>query len=262
MMAFVVGISNSRLATAKRGIAVELAAQLANAANTPVCLVGADPTDRDVDRHLPRLVEAWGQPARMEITRGTHHLEVANFPRAQVCVISVSDRESVEMVFPILQQRFPYLVVDAPSRTGFGVGIAGVLLERLDALLIGTGLTAGELAETRRYVERLDALPAAQHVDRRVLPIGDASESELALDHLELRLAMLPVVGHVPRLGGGVALQEVIAIDDLTAAFRPIVKWIVGGGAGTARGPDAAGAVAGRASTAQHVANRFYREND
>ena len=258
-MSFVVGISNSRLATAKRGIAVELAAQLAAAANAPVCLVGADPTDRDVDRHLPRLVEAWGRPARMEITRGTHHVDVANFSRSRVCVISVSDRESVDSVFPALEPRFPFIVVDAPSRTGFGVGIAAMLLERLDALLIGTGLTAGELAETRGYVERLDALPAAQPVDRRVLPIGHIDESGLALDQLELRLALLPAIGHLPRLGGGVARQAAIATDDLATAFRPVVQWIIDG-RDRARMP--AGATTGRSSTARHVANRFYREHD
>jgi len=259
-MSFAVGISNSRLATAKRGIAVELAAQLADVANTPVCLVGADPTDRDVDRHLPRLVEAWGQPARMEITRGTHHLEVANFPRSRVCVISLSDRESVEMVFPILEQRFPFLVVDAPSRTGFGVGIAGVLLDRLDALLVGTGLTAGELAETRRYVERLEALPTAKQVERRVLPIGDATDGGLALDQLELRLALLPTVGHVPRLGGGVAHQETIATEELAAAFRPVIDWIIETSARAAHAPS--DVTTDRVSATRHVANRFYREND
>jgi hypothetical protein len=196
----------------------------------------------------------------MELTRGTHHLEVANFPSARVCVISVSDRESVEMVFPILQQRFPFLVVDAPSRTGFGVGIAGVLLARLDALLIGTGLTAGELAETRRYVERLEGLPAAQTVDRRVLPIGDAGESGLALDQLELRLALMPVIGPVPRLGGGVAPQNTITADDLAAAFRPVISWIIDGGTHAARMP--AGAAADDGANTRHVANRFYREHD
>ena len=66
-----------------------------------------------------------------------------------MCVVSVSDRESVELVLPALQQRFDHIVIDAPSRTGFGVGIADVLLGWLDALVIATGLGAGELAETR-----------------------------------------------------------------------------------------------------------------
>ena len=258
-MSFTVGISNSRLATAKRGIAVEVATQLALLANTPVCLVGADPTDRDVDRHLPRLAEAWGQPARMDITRGPHHVEIANFARSRVCAVSISDRESVEEVFPILQQRFRYVIVDAPSRAGFGVGIAGVLLGWLDALVIGTGLTAGEIAETRRYLERLDSIPSAQHVDRRVLPIGDTGVG-FSEEQLELRLASLPTIGHVPRLGGGVAAHDTIAADDLRAAFRPLVQWIMNGPT-SATPPPIVDIACEPASTERHVANRLYRES-
>lgn len=254
-MSFVVGISNSRLATAKRGIAVELAAQLARFANTPVCLMGADPTDRDVERHLPRLVETWGHPARMEVTQGLRHLEIANFPRSRVCVISISDRESVGMVFPILEQRFPFLVVDAPSRTGFGVGIADVLLERLDALLIATGLTAGELSETRSYVDRLEPLVDARHVQRRVLPVGDAGESGLSLEQLDLRLALLPAIGHVPRLGGGVASHTPPAADELDTAFLPVVRWIVDQRDRATRAPVTT-------PSGRHVANRLYRDQD
>ncbi len=261
-MTFVVGISNSRLATAKRGVAVELAAQLAKVAGAPVCLVGADPTDRDVERHLPRMTEAWGRPAHMEITRGTHHVEVSNFAGAGVCAISVSDRESVELVFPILESRFPFLVVDAPSRTGFGVGIADVLLPHLDALLIATGLTAGELAETRSYVERLESRVAAQRVERRVLPVGDASESGLALEQLEWRLALLPALGHVPRLGGGVGLQATLGPDAMDAAFKPVMRWIIDQSERAVSVSVPTGASTADASTTQHVANRLYREHD
>jgi len=259
-MTFAVGISNSRLATAKRGVAVELAAQLAKAAGAPVCLVGADPTDRDVERHLPRMVEAWGRPAHMEITRGTHHVEVSNFTGAGVCAISVSDRESVELVFPLLESRFPFLVVDAPSRVGFGVGIADVLLAHLDALLIATGLTAGELAETRSYVDRLESRASAQRVERRVLPVGEASESGLSLEQLELRLALLPALGHVPRLGGGVGHPVTTGSDVIDAAFRPVVGWIIDRREYMASVP--VGAATADASTTRHVANRLYREHD
>ena len=261
-MTFAVGISNSRLATAKRGVAVELAAQLAKVADAPVCLVGADPTDRDVERHLPRMTEAWGRPARMEITRGTHHVEVSNFIGAGVCAISLSDRESVELVFPILAARFPFLIVDAPSRTGFGVGIADVLLARLDALLVATGLTAGELSETRSYVERLESRAGAQRVERRVLPVGDASESGLALEQLEWRLALLPALGPVPRLGGGVGPQASLEPAAIDAAFKPVVRWIIDQQArATSRGVPV-GAMSVDASPKRHVANRFYREHD
>jgi hypothetical protein len=254
-LGMVAGITNARLATAKRGIAVEIATRLAATTDTPVCLIGADPADRDVERHLPQLTEAWGNPTQMQITRGPHHLEVATFSRSSVCVVSVSDRESVELVLPTLQERFRYLIVDAPSRTGFGVGIANVLLDWLDALVIATGLGAGELAETRRYAERLDALPSARHVDVRVLPIGDPGASELAHGQLEWRLAPLPTIGRVPRLGGGVAKRATLNDEQLDIAFRPIIRWIV---EGETRAPNATASEP--LCPDQHVANRLYRE--
>ena len=79
----VAGITNARLATAKRGIAVEIATRLAATADTPVCLIGADPTDRDVERHLPQLTDAWGKPTQMQISRGPHHLEIATFSQSR-----------------------------------------------------------------------------------------------------------------------------------------------------------------------------------
>ena len=71
-MTFIVGISNSLSRDcAKRGVAVQLAAQLAKASGAPVCLVGADPADRYVERHLPWLEQAWGRPAHMDISGGS-----------------------------------------------------------------------------------------------------------------------------------------------------------------------------------------------
>jgi hypothetical protein len=267
-MSLLVGITNARLSPAKRGVAVELATRLAAASDAPVCLIGADPTDRDVQRHLPQLVEAWGAPNRMHVERGPHHLEIASFARSRVCVVSVSDRDSVELVLPMLQQRFGFLIVDAPSLTGFGVGIADVLLDWLDALVIATGLGAGELAETRRYAERLDALPSARHVDVRVLPVGDPSAGGLAHEQLDSRLATLPTIGHVPRLRGG-ANGDSFDDRDLDAAFRPIIEWIVDEHTTRPRtaDPRTNGTCTPRADTApptestdRHVANRLYQE--
>jgi hypothetical protein len=160
---------------------------------------------------------------------------------------------------PTLQEHFQYLIVDAPSRTGFGVGIANVLLDWLDALVIATGLGAGELAETRRYAERLDALPSAQHVDVRVVPIGDPESSELAHGQIEWRLAPLPTIGHVPRLGGGVAKRTGVNEEQLDLAFRPIIRWIIEGSTDTTTTePDWVETPAG---AEEHVANRLYRES-
>lgn len=259
-MSFLVGVTNARLSPTKRGVAVELAARLGAATDAPVCLIGADPADRDVQRHLPQLVAAWGTPSRMEVARGPHQLEIASFARSRVCVVSVSDRESVELVLPTLQQRFGILIVDAPSRTGFGVGIADVLLDWLDALLIATGVGAGELAETRRYTERLDALPNAHHVDVRVLPIGEPSAGGLAHEQLDARLATLPTIGHVPRLGGVAADADSFDDPDLDAAFRPIIRWLLDARARNAPNTTNADAVPPKDSIERHVANRLYRE--
>jgi len=254
-----VGITNPRLTTAKRGIAVEVAARLAAFAETSVCLVGADPTDRDVDRHLPQLAAAWGKPSRIQITRGPHLVEVATFAHSRVCVVSVSDRESVELVLPTLQERFRFLIVDAPSRAGMGVGIAAVLLDWLDALVVATALETGELAETRHYVERLDARPTAQHVDVRVVAIGEPADRAFARRQLDERLAALPTIGRIPRLGGGVATQARVADPELDDAFRPLIRWIVDLQAGLARTPTLR-RVPDVAGDDGHIVNQLYRE--
>src|SRR3954447_12989406 len=256
-MPLLVGITTARLSPTKRGIAVEVAARLAAESGTPVCLLGADPTDRDVQRHFPQLLAAWGAPTRMRVARGPHEIAVASFARAHVCVVSVSDRESVELVLPALHERFEYLVIDAPSRAGFGVGIAGVLLDWLDALVITSGVGAGELAETRRYAELLAAQPTARHVDVRVLAIGAPDAGGLDADQLDARLAALPMIGTVPRLGG--AGNEAIADRALDPVFLPILRWIRTRAARTPASDD------GRATTHEppdsierHVANRLY----
>jgi hypothetical protein len=254
-----VGITNPRLTTAKRGIAVEVAARLADVAGTSVCLVGADPTDRDVDRHLPQLTAAWGKPSRIQITRGPHLVEVATFSHSRVCVVSVSDRESVELVLPTLQERFRFLIVDAPSRAGMGVGIAAVLLDWLDALVVATALDAGELAETRRYVEQLDARPTAQHVDVRVVAIGEPTDRAFARRQLDERVAALPTIGRIPRLGGGVAAQNRVADPEFDDAFRPLMRWIVDLEAGLDRAPTLH-LVPEVAGGDGHIVNRLYRE--
>ena len=255
-----VGITNSRLNAAKRGVAVEVGARVAAMAHVPVCLLAADPTDRDVERHLPQLVVAWGEPSRMQVTRGPHRLVVANFERADVCVVGVSDRDGIEQVLPYLQERFRFIVVDAPSRTGTGVGIADVLLDWLDALVVATGLMAGELAETRRYVERVESWPSARTVDVKVLAVGDPDGSGLAHSQLESRLNALPTIARVPRLAGHASSEHRIAESGLDDAFRPLVRWIV---ERPRPAPDALahGTATDAASMGHHVANELYRAN-
>ena len=232
-----VGITNSRLDAAKRGVAVAVATRIACATDAAVCLVGADPTDHDVERHLPELVASWGEPARMQVTRRPHRVDVANFEHERMCVISLSDRESVELVLPALSERFDFIVVDAPSHAGSGIGIADVLLGWLDALLVATGLTAGDLAETRQYTEHLQSLPTTRHVEARVLTVGETGGG-LAQGQLRARLASLPTIGHIPRVGANALAGDSADHDRLDAALLPVVRWIID--------PAPAGAAEGR----------------
>ncbi|HET9727825.1 MAG TPA: hypothetical protein VFR41_00315, partial [Acidimicrobiia bacterium] len=66
-----VGITNTGMNAAKRGIAVELALRLA-AHDAPTCLVAADPTDRDVQRRMPALIAKAGEYTRRQVENGPH----------------------------------------------------------------------------------------------------------------------------------------------------------------------------------------------
>ena len=218
----VVGVTNARLGADKRGIAVELAQRLACTSLAPVCLVGADPTDRDVERRTPGLVESAGEYTNSQITQGPHALDITLMPELRVCTVSVSDRTVLSRVLPDLRDRFHCIVVDAPSRVGYGVGIAHGLLHDLDGLLIATGARAGEIAVTRHYLAALEQNPIARSVDVRVALSGEAEESGLSAQQLEERLVLLPVIGWVPHLWGRTA-TEPARLDE---AFPPIVGWV------------------------------------
>lgn len=222
-----VGITNTRLGAARRGIAVELALRLTAATGTTACLVGADPTDRDVERRLPQLAAGDENYTRTRVERGVHSLDVAFLPARGLCVVGLSDRAGVESVLPELRQMFEYVIVDAPSRVSTGgVGIARVLLPFLDILLVASALTADELALTRIYVDALDAMSSARHVEVRVVSTGHPDDG-LAPDQLERRLASLPMIGCTPQLWGRATNEPAAEHDDLDDAFRPIVDWIV-----------------------------------
>ena len=73
-----VGITNTRISAVKRGLTMQLAKRVGAAAGCPVCVVGADPTDRDVQRHMSGLAPH-GEYQRMEVRSGPHALEVTLF---------------------------------------------------------------------------------------------------------------------------------------------------------------------------------------
>jgi hypothetical protein len=257
-----VGITNTRLGAARRGIAVELALRVAAAAGTTVCLVAADPTDRDVERRLPQLAAGDEEYTQTRVQRGVHTLDVTFLPAHRLCVVGLSDRAGVESVLPELRRMFEYVIVDAPSRVSRGgVGIAGVLLPLLDMLLVVSALTADELALTRIYVDALEEMVGAGHVEVRVASTGEPADGGLAHEQLERRLAALPMIGATPQLWGRVTHETVVENDDLDRAFRPIVDWIVASREAR-RGPAPSSATAVRTPMSiHHLATARYRED-
>ena len=227
-LAACVAVTNTRLGSAKRGIAVELAARLANASGHLVCLVGADPTDRDVERRLPQLLVGENRYTRTSVGSGTHTLDITSLPSRGMYVVGLSDRTGVEQVLPEVRARFDYVIVDAPSRVSTGgIGISRVLLQYLDALIVASRPTAEELALTRLYVDALDSMAGARHVDVRVVTTGERENAGLDDKQLERRLRALPVIASLPQLWGRTTPQRTTEIDELTGAFRSLVDWVI-----------------------------------
>jgi hypothetical protein len=257
-----VGITNTRLGAARRGIAVELASRVAAVVETTVCLVAADPTDRDVERRLPQLAAGDEKYTRTRVERGVHSLDVAFLPARRLCVVGLSDRAGVESVLPELRQMFEYVIVDAPSRVSSGgVGIASVLLPLLDILLVVSALTADELALTRIYVDALEEAGAAHDVEVRVVSTGEPEGGELAQEQLERRLRSLPMIGGTPQLWGRAAHEPVVGNDDLDQAFRPIVDWIVECRTSRHRAAPSSATAVRTPPSSHHLATARYRED-
>ena len=216
-----VGITNCRLSAVKRGIAVRLATQLSVAAQTEVCLVGADPTDRDVQRRMPGLYAA-GEYRRMEVKHGPYSLEVARLLETNLTVVLLSDRAVVEPVLTRVREIFDFVVVDAPSKVGgAGVGIARALPPLLHAVVVASGGRADELAATQSYVDSLESAPFTRHLDRRVVITGGLAESGLARRQLQRKLAKLPLFD--AQRASARAARPVVS-----DAIGPLVDWLIG----------------------------------
>jgi hypothetical protein len=249
------------MGAAKRGIAVELALRVCVAARTSVCLVGADPTDRDVERRLPQLAASEEHYTHTRIEKGTHSLDVTFLPAHRLCVIGFSDRAGVESVLPELRQMFEYVIVDAPSCVSSGgIGISRVLLPLLDLLVVASGLTADELAVTRVYIDALEAMTSARHVEVRVVSSGHPDDSGLAYEQLERRLRSLPMIGRIPQLWGRATRERAVDSDIVDRAFRPVVDWIVECRRSRVRAPASTTTTAGTPSLSRHLATTRYRE--
>jgi hypothetical protein len=257
-----VGITNTRLEASKRGIAVEVARRLAASTGARVCLVGADPTDRDVERRTPALIAADSDYTVRQVRSGLRSMEVVFLGQHGLCVVSLPDRNGVEAVLPELRGMFPYVVVDAPSRVGRSVGIGHTLPNQLDALIVASTFAPGDLALTRLYVEGLKQIPRTEHLDVRVVLSGHAHDTRLSPAQVTQRLETLPVLTTVPRLwgrrgsGDGHPTRE--ELDD---ALAPVVEWIAARDRLTESFPDAAELLRTALPAGRHVAARVYEQN-
>jgi hypothetical protein len=215
------------MSASKRGLAAELAERLAATGRVPVCLVGADPTDRDVERRMPHFLVRGGDYRRSQVDIGVHHVEVTSLPSLNLYLVMLSDRTIVDSVLPRLSELFEFVIIDAPSRVGSGVGIARVLFRYLDALVISSELGAGDLAMTRVYLEQIAQMPSARHAAVRVVTSGDPNKSGLAPEQLERRLRPLPVIANIPSISA-VPRDDTCDMDDRIAlAFEPLVAAIL-----------------------------------
>jgi hypothetical protein len=242
-----VGITNTRLSASKRGVALALAQLIAAQARCGVCLIAADPTDRDVERRLPDLLRPGDGHSLVTYKEGARALEVAHVPHLGLYIVFVHDRQSIDMVLPELQAMFRFVVIDAPSRVGCdAIGIARGLLHHLDVLLIASGVRVEELTDARLYVEQLAHMPAAAPVEVRVLAIGALEPGGLDDDQLRRRLAALPIAARLPRVLTGAADSA----DDRDQ-LGPIVELLAQRDA-SRRGESGLG-------ERRHVAYAFYR---
>jgi hypothetical protein len=195
-----VGITNTRLSASKRGLALTLGQLIAARARCGVCVVSADPTDRDVERRLPDLLRPGDGHSSVNYKEGTRSLDITHVPEVGLYVVCVHDRQSVETVVPELRAMFRFVVIDAPSRVGCGgIGIARGLLHHLDVLLIASGVRVEELTDARIYVDELAHMPASAPVDIGLLAIGEVAPGGLTAEQLRRRLAALPTVARLPR---------------------------------------------------------------
>ena len=215
------------MSATKRGLAAELAPRLVRAADTHVCLVGADPTDRDIERRTPQMLLRADDYTRTSLKEGVHSLEATFLPSDRLCVVGLSDRATVGSVLPRLREMFDFVVVDAPSRVGAGVGIARMLPLQLDMLIVASGLHADELALTRLYVDQLREMPNARGVDVHVVTTGSPFKSGLSPEQLERRLEPLPVVARLVRALDQSADMLPERREHLDAALQPLVEAVL-----------------------------------
>ena len=227
LLGVTVGITNARLSAVKRHLAVDSAMQLAEETNADVCLLGADPTDHDVQRRMPDLIR--GKYRRMELRHGPYSVEVAYLEDRHLTIVTLSDRAVIESVLSRLQDTFGFIVIDAPSQVSSrGVGIARVLLPFLDALVVASGIHAGDLALTQAYIDALATMPAARHLRVRVALAGSSNDSGLSREQLRRKLGRLPVFEPWNGDAPNVTQHAGPVSKPLDRRVEQLVEWMIG----------------------------------
>lgn len=240
MSALTVGVTTARYPECKRGLAVNLAASLAREhPETRVCLVDADPLERDVTTRLAvrgPAIEDFAPGAgpalgSLSVVEGLSVLPCAGGGLARV-------RLGAEHALPALREAFDVVVVDlVGGPTGPGRAIGG-RLDALDWLLLAVTPDPDAVAASAHFLEMIETARARGAIDVRlrigIVVTGD--EGSTVWDAVDVDRALgasAPVVGRVrqlwgrsaPNLGFGAALR----IPELDDAVRALVGELAGG---------------------------------
>jgi hypothetical protein len=208
-------------------VAIELARAIQRANGKPMCIVGADPTDRDVERWLPSVLARTPASAQRHVRVGHQELRAVVLAEQKLSIVTLSDRSVLEKVMPELQATFPFVIVDGPSSVGTGVGIAPALWPMLDILLVVSGLRAGDLATTTAYVNSMTSRPSARHIAVRVVTTGTREDSGLAPEQIDRKLRALSVIAALSSRAKHSPDAQVLD-DDVDRALDRVASWIIG----------------------------------
>ena len=186
-----IGVTSSRFAECKRGLAANLAAALARA-EAPQCavaVVDADPVSNDVS---VRLGDPLADHERASVGTLRTRIHQMRWPLLHVVVCEpaeIDERSLARAADAIARTRdvFDRTIVDLPAGCGRpGLTLDAGVLEHLDALIIATTASGPAVAATRRHLELIERAQAAGHIaaslDVRVVVTGDEASATLDLD--------------------------------------------------------------------------------
>lgn len=222
--AFTIAVTAPRMVTCKRGVAANLAAQLAAMVapdGSSVCVVDADADSRDIGARFgvggPVLLDVAGLPRHSSaddyrgcVTRiDPPGLSVLPLRRVDERLMPLLRTKAASVLDP-LRRSFDFLVVDAPV----AVGVGGqeweqTMLGEIDVLLVAVSAEPSAAGGMVRYLSTLAAGRARGGIPPRfaihvVLTGNEEDNSRVLLTERELdrNLSGISVVGHVPQLWG------------------------------------------------------------